>query len=373
MSRFRTPLRSLFALAALLLPLGAQDNAAGKAWFYIRMWPDKLVKFDPATDTVAKTLSTRHGVCHGLTLTHDRSKFLMITGQRTKIEVVSLAEFETIEEHDFAETGWIHRIDEIMEIPGGEKWYVKIDRVESKPDRYLIQEPQWLLYNIAEKKIEKRMKELPRAIRRGARISPDGAKWHVFRDGITILDPKTLEEEGKIDLQTPLYTGLGPISIQGDDFFDRQNPAAYRFVYSMRDPVRENRTLYGLVDIDVDGRKVAKLTEWGASPRVWRFLLTEDRTRGFGTKGGRDRGQQSDGDDPITTFVTYDMTDGKKLRETRVATRNGLNLAAISPDGEKLYLTGRGHELVVHGSDHSYVKTIEMGGETDGQIVVVRE
>jgi len=360
-------------LTAVLTPIGAQEDREGKTWFFIRMWPDQLVKFDPITDSVVQKISTRNGVCHGLQLTHDREHFLMITGQRSKIEVVRVSDMEIVEVHDFSEEGWIHRVSEIRELPGGEKWYVELDRVETKPDRYVIEKSQWRLYNVAEKKTEKKLRELPRAIRRGARLSPDGKKWHVFRNDIAIIDPETMKEEGKIELSKPLWTGLGPISVRGEDFFDNRNPDAYRFMYTMRDPVRENRTLFGLVDIDINERKVTNLTEWGANPSVWRFRLTEDRRLGIATKSSRDRGRQSDGDDPITTLVTYDMTNGKKVRETRVPTRNGLGLSAISPDGSKIYLTGRGHELVIHGADHQYQKTIELDGETDGRILVVRQ
>ena len=64
---------------------------------------------------------------------------------------------------------------------------------------------------------------------------------------------------------------------------------------------------------------------------------------------------------------------GKKLAEKRVPSRNGLRFAAISPDGRKAYLTGRGHELVVFDESFEHLKTIEMPGELRHSVYVIEE
>ena len=66
------------------------------------------------------------------------------------------------------------------------------------------------------------------------------------------------------------------------------------------------------------------------------------------------------------TFVNYSLEDGSKQLETRVPSRNGLRLAGISPDGGKLYLAGRGHELVIYDGNHQYIQTVELDGELEG-------
>ena len=367
---------STVLLRAALLLLAATvvaQEPPGKTYFWLRVWPDKLVKYDVEKDRVVKTIQNKHGIAYGLQLSHDRKQFFITTDRRRCVEVVDIARMEQVAEHSFEETGKIQRVDRILEVPGGTHWYVRVDCVKAEPDHFVIEKPQWLYYNIAEKKIEKRQEKLPKAIRRGARISPDGKKWHVFGRDITIVDPETLKEEGKIELSRPLYSGMGPISVRGEDFYDNKNPDGYRMFYTMRDPVKKNRSLAGIIDIDIKGQKVAGLKEWGVAPRVWRLRLTRDRKLGIGQKRGRDRRRQSDGDDPRIVFVTYDMENGKKLRETDVEVRNGLGLSAISPDGKKLYLAGRGHELVIFDDQHRYLKTVELEGETDGRIIVLEE
>ncbi len=358
---------------------GASPDAAAqepkKTYFWLRVWPDFLVKYDVETDRVVQKVKSKNGVSHGTTLSFDKKSFFMITGKRGFVEVLDVTKGEIVEEHSFAENGRIIRVSQIKECPGFTHWYVKIDRVKQELDHYVIEKPEWLYYNVAEKKIEKRMKDLPRAIRRGSRISPCGKKWHIFSRDVSVVNAETLEEEGKIELSTPLYAGMGPISVSsGMDFYDYKDPTAYRMLYTMRDPVRKNRSLGGVIELDMEKFEIRNIEEWGASLRTRGFRVTKDKSIGITTGGfGRGGGRQSDGVDPKVTFLTYSLKDGKKLLETTVDSRNGLRLAAISPDGEKIYMTGRGHELVVYDSQHRYMKTVELDGETDGSIYVLEQ
>ena len=368
---FFTAAMATMLLAAPLLSAQDEPKKQEKAYFWFRIWPDFHVKYDIEKDEVVAKVQNKHGIAHGTDLSHDRRKLFVTTGQRKVVEVLDLATATIIEEHDFDELGYVNRVADIKEIPGGTHWYVKLDRIKRNLDHYVVEKPQWLHYEVATKKILERMKELPKPIRRGARISPCGTKWHVFRGDITIIDPETLKEEGKIELSRPLYSGMGPISVRGEDFYDNKNHDAYRMMYSMRDPVKRNRSLIGIVDIDIKGRKIAGLREWGPDPRVWGFRLTRDRKLAIGQKRGYNRNR--DVQDPDTVFVTYDIEKGEKLRETRTVVRNGLGMSGISPDGKKIYLSGRGHELVIFDGDHQYSKTVVLDGETDGRFITVVE
>ena len=370
---------SILLPALLALGAPAQDAAPatpkppGKTWFYLRMWPDLLAKYDPETDQVVATAKSRHGTGYDFDVMWDRKRILQVTGQRAFVEIVDLATMEVVEEHSFERDGFIVRVNEIREIPGGDRWYVRLDEVEKKLDHFVVDEPKWAEYDLEERKLGKRMKELPKAIRRGARVSPDGTKWHVFGKDFTVVDPKTLKEEGKIELSKPLFSGLGPMSLRGDDFFDRRNPEWYRFVYAMRDPVNKKRTLVGLVDLDLKAMKIASHVEWGAMPRVGGWTYSADRTVAVGQAREGPREGQAEGRDPEITLYSFDLRDGKKIKETRVEVRNGLHIVAVSPDGSKIYLAGRGDELVVYGREHQHLKTVRLPAEFDGWIIVASE
>lgn len=347
-----------------------RSSGEKRAYFWIRMWPDFLVQYDIEKDEVVTSIQSKNGVCHGTTYSHDEKYAWMITGKKSKIEVVDLIAGKVIEEHDFTETGWLIRVDGMREIPATSNWYVQIDRVKVEPDHYKIEKSQWLLYDPLEKKVIERMEELPKVIRRGAQISPDGQFWHVFGEDFLVIDPETHKEVAKIDLSTPIYSGMGRFQVSGrTDLLHGQDQKRYRLFYTMTDPVHDHRRIGGVLELDLEAMKVEKRQEWG--PPVSPGYITWDGKRAVGTGGrgwrGGGGGQES-GVDPIITFVNYSLEDGSKQLETRVPSRNGLRLAGISPDGGKLYLVGRGHELVIYDGTHQYIQTVELEGELEGRL-----
>jgi len=369
----RLPRLASLALALLVVCTSLARAAETRPYFWIRVWPDKLVQYDIQQDKVVAEVKLQKGTSYSTQLTHDKDQILVVTGQRAWIEVVDLARKEVVDQHTLEEPGKIIRIDDIKEIPARTHWYIKINRVKRELDHFVIEEPEWLYYDIENKKIEERMKELPEAIRRSARISPGGDEWHVFNRDLTILDGETLEEKGKIELSKPQYTGMGALSVRGDDFLHGKDPKRYRMMYTMRDPVKTNRSLQGILELDLENYEIASYTEWGASLGFWRLYMDKARRYGFSTGRG-DRRSQSDGFDPIMTLVKVDLSNGKKLDEARVEVRNGLRLSGIAPDGSKLYLAGRGHELVIHScDDFQHIKTVELDGETDGGLMLVEQ
>ena len=347
-------------------PASTPASTDTQTYFWLGLWPDLIIKFDPVTDEIVQSVKLRHGLQWGVRLSHNQKEFFVITDQRRKLEVLDIEKGEVVEEHDFQEEGHIIRIRSVMEIPGGTHWYVNIDRIEQKLDHFVIQRPQWLRYDIANKKIEESTDQLPEPIRRGARISPDGEKWHVFGGDIKILDPETLEEEGVIDLTTPLYSGMGAIRPSGEDFYHSRNPDAYRMMYTMTDPVQDERSLFGVVDINIKDRKVEGVTEWGANPGYRGFFMSKDRTVGVASTTGDGRGYER-----RVKLVMFDLENGKRLRETMEQFSPRRQLTAISPDGKKLYIGGAGNHFLVLNEQLERVKTVEFDGDMYGFIFVV--
>lgn len=367
---------SFAAVLAMAVPSFAQAVATdattiasqptGKTYFWLGVWPDYIVQFDPETDTITKRVKLKNGIQFGIQLSHDKSHFMVITGQQSKVEVVSLNPAEVVDVHEFTEPEHIIRVRSVREIPGGTHWYVNIDRIEIALDHFNIKRPEWLRYNVATKEIEERMEELPEAIRSGAFISPDGKKWHVIRDDITVIDPITLEEEGVIDLTTPLYTGLGAIRVTGDDFYHRQDPDRYKMLYTMTDPVNDERTLFGVVDINMKEMKVDGITEWGASPGYRSFHMSKDRKVAVASRSDGGQGYERG-----VKLAYFDLETGRKLREAieQFPPRRGLR--AISPDGSKLYIGGAGNHFSVFNDQLEKIKEVEFDGDLHGFLFVV--
>ncbi|MSR75502.1 MAG: hypothetical protein EXS14_08565 [Planctomycetes bacterium] len=357
---------------AALLPI--VHAPVTSTYFLLGLWPDTLARFDPVTDTIVKQMKFRNGVQHGLQLSHDRKTLMAITGQRGTIEVIDLAKMEVVEEHLIKKDGWILRVRRVMECPGGKQWYLQYERVEKKVDHFVIHEMQWALYKVEEKELGEGMKELPEGIRRGASISPDGTKWHVFSQDLIVVDPVTLKEDARIELSKPLYTGMGPLNLGGEDFYENRNPDAYRMLYSMTDPVKKNRRIAGLIDLDMKGMKIANMVEWGAGPSGGFGLhMSADHTRAFGQGGGRGgSGGRGDGAESEMTIACWSLVDGKKLGEGTLKVRTALSISALSHDAKKLYLTGRGHDVWVVSDEFKLLKTLELPGEV-AEFIEVRE
>jgi hypothetical protein len=369
---------------AFLLLLGcvqllcAQDSVAYQAptrtQFLLGLWPDVLARFDPVSDTIVQQMKFRHGVQHGLELSHDRKFVFAITGQRGVIEVIDLAKMETVDEHPIAKDGWIYRVRRVMECPGGKEWYVQYERVEKKVDHFVIHDSQWALYKVEEKELGEGMKELPEAIRRGARIAPDGRNWHIFSKDLVVIEAATFKELGKLELAQPLYTGMGPLSLAGDDFYFGRNADAYRMLYTMSDPVKKNRRLVGLIDLDLKGMKIANLTEWGGGQNLGMGLnLSGDRKRAFGYGGGRrfGGGGRGDGAESEISLSSWSLDNGMKLGSGTLKVRTALSIAGVSFEGSKMYLTGRGHDVWVISDEFKHIKTLELPGEVADFIEIV--
>lgn len=379
MSALLLRLRGLGALAllagGLALPgrLVAQETAAAIPEpepaiiaHYVVLWPDIFGEFDTATDTIPRQMRFKHGVQHGVDIMHDKKTALAITGQRGMIEVIDLAKLETVEEHPITKDGWILRVREVKPCPGGKKWWVQCERVEKKVDHFVIHEQMWFPYDVEAKELGEAVKELPEAIRRGARISPDGTKWHVFDKDLVILEPETLKETGRIELSKPLFTGMGPITLQSTDFHEGRNPGFYRVLWSMTDPVNTNRRLGGILDLDMTKLTIARREEWGV-PNIGGFgsYITADHKRAYGHGGGRRGfgGRGGTGGESEVSLASWDLTNGRRIAENTFKARTALGLSAIAPDGSKLYLTGRGHDVLVVSGDLKVLRTLELPGE----------
>jgi hypothetical protein len=365
----------LRCLALAMAPLAAlaqepAETAAAKkpAQFWWATYPDFMVQYDPVSDQVVRKIQLQNGMPWGVTLAHDRQRFFVITDQQRKVEVVDRQAGAVTSVHEFVEDGYIIRVRSVMEMPGGTQWYVRTDRIKKLVDRYAFEPSQYLLYDTAEKKVVRKLRRLPEALRRGARISPDGSKWHVFtpEGDLAVLDPATLKEVAKVDLTTPLYSGMGRLQIGRQDLFDGQNPKKYRMLCTLSDRVQRNRTTWGYVDIDLETNKVSDLVEWGQGPSGFGTFVAKDAKLAVAGGGGGGSG------DRRSRITLYDLETGKKLRETFEEFRPRQNLAGISPDGRKIYVGGAGSDFQVYDSETMQkIKTIELDGEINGQIFVL--
>jgi hypothetical protein len=340
-----------------------QDLEQKQQFFWFTMYPDFLVKFDPRTDTVAHKVKLRGGMFWRTSLTHDRKRMLVVTNQQRSIEVVDLHKGEVVEDHYFQEEGMILRIRSVRECAGGVFWLVQTDRVKKHLDRYSFEPTEYLLYDSANKKTVRKLEKLPDGLSR-ARLSADGSHWIAQKDGdLVFLDARTLQEQGRIDLKTPRFFGAGAIRLGSTDLLDGRDPKRALMTFTTTDPVEKRRTSWGLIELDLENRKVLDVTEWGPSQSSWGMRVAPKRRIGVAMGRGRDDER---------SIATYDLTTGEKLAEAYHEFRPRRSLVAVAPDASKVYIGVAGSDFeVFDGKTLQRLPSVELEGEIVGRIYVV--
>jgi hypothetical protein len=357
------------------------SGLAGKQFFWFTMYPNVVAKFDPTTDTVVQKVPLQHGMFWSTTLTQDRQRLLVVTEQQQTIEVVDLRTGTVTSTHPFREEGFILRIRDVRECPGGLHWLVRTERVKKQIDRYSFEAAQWLVYDTVGQKVTAKPKKLPEPLTRGAQLSADGSQWlHQDDDGnLVFSNGRTGKEEAKIDLRTPRFFGAGAIRLSGTDLLDRRDPARALMLFSSGDPVEKSRTTWGLVELDLASKKVVHVEEWGPNYSVWGLRAAPKKKIGaamlgnFGGGGGGfgGGGTSNGGENPKTRLLLFDLQNGKKLVEVLEEFRPRRSLVAISPDADKVYIGTAGSDFEVFDSQLKRLKTVECEGEIVGRIHVV--
>lgn len=341
----------------------------GKQYFWFTMYPDFVAQFDPATDTVVRKVKLQHGMFWNTTLTHDRKRLLVVTDQQHAIEVVDLATAGVVGTHQFAEEGFVLRIRDVRELPGGVHWFVRIDRVKKEIDRYAFEAAQWWLYDSANKKVVRKVQKLPKAMERNVQIAADGTHWLSQDDdgNLLFLEARKLTELGRIDLRTPRFFGAGAIRLTGQDLLDQRDPTRARMLFTSTDPVEKGRTCWGVVELDLAAKRVVSVEEWGPQVSAWGLRIAHKKLVGAAMGGGFGGGDR----DAKTRLVMYDLRNGQKLAEALEEFRPRRSLVAIAPDGDKVYIGTAGSDFEVFDAQLKRLKTVELEGEVVGRIFVV--
>lgn len=346
------------------------EGLQGKQSFWFTMYPNFVAQFDPVTDTVTRKVELKRGMFWSTHLTHDRRRMLVVTDQQQSIEVVDLVSGTVTGEHRFAEDGFILRIRDVRECPGGMHWLVRTERIKKEIDRYSFEAAQWILYDVENHKVVRKVARLPEAIDRRAELSADGTQW-LAQDGdgnLEFLDARTFKPQGRIDLKTPRFAGAGAIRLSGTDLLDRRDPRRALMLFTTTDPVETRRTNWGLVELDLAEKKIVRVDEWGPSQSTWGLRVASHKPVGCYMSGGF--GGERSGDNR-SRLVMVDMTNGTKIAEAYEEFRPRRSLVAISPAGDKVYIGVAGSDFEVFDAQLKRLKTVELDGEIVGRIHVV--
>ena len=144
---------------------------------------------------------------------------------------------------------------------------------------------------------------------------------------------------------------------------DGRDPKRALMTFTTTDPIEKRRTNWGLIELDLENRKVANVTEWGPSKSSWGMRIAHKKRVGVAMGRGRDKER---------SLTTYDLNTGKKLAEAFYEFRPRRSLVAVSPDASKVYVGVAGSDFeVFDGTTLKRMPSVELEGEIVGRIYVV--
>jgi len=356
---------ALFLVAA---PAHAQQTSQSTgAMMYIGTWPDKILVIDEAKQQVIDQIKLETGAPLQVVLAQDKKKLFILT-TKMGVEVVDLATRKVTTHFELNDGNrHVYPLGAAPD-PQGKYIYATLRTSIKEIDRYKIEKPKFVVIDLEQKKIVKTF-DFPKEFDQGFgflsgyKVSPDGKLLYVFKEDILIFDLSTFKQVDKIELSKPLYPGLFPINVRGDED-PNEEPGYVTSVFNATDAV-VRRSIFGIARINLLTKNV-DFTPIGPAAPMNRLYLTPDRKKGytvtFNGQGGNRR----------TEFWVFDVVARKVIKKLEFESRARFNFA-ISSDGRKLYIYGAGPTIEIYDADTLKLEqTITLEGDAITQLLVLR-
>ncbi len=361
----------LFVGVVLILPVTSlhaqQARPSTGALMYLGTWPNKILVIDEARQQVIDEIKLETGAPLQVVLAQDHKKLFVLT-TKMGIEVVDLATRRVISHFELNEGNrHVYPLGGAAD-PQGKFIYTTLRTSIKEVDRYKLEKAKFAVIDLEQKKITKTF-DFPKEYDQGFgflagyKVSPDGKLLYVFKEDILIFDLSTFKQVDKIELSKPLYPGLFPLNVRGDED-PNEEPGFVTSVFNATDPV-VRRSIFGIARINLTTKNV-DFTPIGPAAPMNRFLLTPDRKKGytvtFSGQGGNRR----------TEFWVFDVTARKVIKKLEFESRSRFNFA-VSGDGKKLYIYGAGPTIEIYDAETLKLeKTITLEGDAITQLLVFR-
>src|SRR5262245_53509249 len=365
--RYRLIIIAILLVASL--PANALQSTPSNvgALMYIGTWPNKILVIDEAKQQVIDEIKLETGTPLNVVLSQDKKKLFILT-TKMGIETIDLATRKVTSHFDLNEGNrHVYPLGAAPD-PQGKFIYATLRTSIKEVDRYKVEKAKFAVIDLEQKKITKTF-DFPKEFDQGFgflagyKVSPDGKLLYVFKEDILIFDLATFKQVDKIELSKPLYPGLFPLNVRGDED-PNEEPGFVTSVFNATDPV-VRRSIFGIARINLTTKSV-DFTPIGPSAPMNRFLLTPDRKKGytvtFSGQGGNRR----------TEFWVFDVVARKVIKKLEFESRSRFNFA-VSGDGRKLYIYGAGPTIEIYDAETLKLEnTITLEGDAITQLLVFR-
>lgn len=341
MITIRTAKARLPALVvALLLGAGVSAlDAQETATWYIATYTNDVLVWDEASEQVVDRITMNNFIPTGMTPNEAKTRLYVREASAERIEVVDLAERRPIDEITLSHDSVTVRINGFAPHPSDEKAVLFVRRTTALADRYVVEGPFLLEYDLTSKQVTDTIPWPDDEPREGVgfRYSPDGETLYFFVEDIIAVDSDTYEEVDRWEISQPLEPGLGrPSFSTSSGTYDEDGVATG--LYRMRDPA-QNRNMMGIAQVRLAEKQVDFFT-LGPSEPVGNFALAPGGEKAYAlytTIGGYE-------------FWEFDIPGRRVARKVPFAGRPRMSLR-VSADGQSLYIYQAGNTIDVYDAE----------------------
>ena len=352
--------RSTAVVLALLLSVGATHTAAqASARWYIGTYTHDILVWDEATEEIVGRIEMNNFIPTGITPNEAKDRLYVREASGEIIEIVDIEQGSVIDEFTLSEGNVTVRIDGFAPHPSDERAAMFVKRYTKLPDRYVVEGPFILEYDLRNKRVSDTI-PWPDGQERenvGFRYSPDGQTLYLFTDDIIALDAETFEEVDRWEISKPLEPGLGRPSFGTfPGTYDEEGVATSLF--RMTDPA-QNRRMMGIARVRLSEKEVEFFT-LGTSEPVGSFSVAPRHEKAYGLYSEIGRYE----------FWEFDLVNRRVSNRVPFAGRPRMSLQ-VSADGEKLYIHNAGNTIDIYDSStFEYLRTVSFDEDTTGVVIL---
>jgi DNA-binding beta-propeller fold protein YncE len=344
--------------------MGTLEAQANALW-YIGTYSSHLLVWDEASEQVVDQVELNNFAPRSMALNAARDR-LYVTDSRSEIvEVVDLEQRRVIDEFTLSRGTVSVRIGGFAPHPSGERAMLVVKRYTKHLDRYEIEGPWILEYDLTSKTVSDTI-PWPDGEERenvGLRYSPDGKTLYMSTNDIIAVDAETYEEVDRWEISEPLEPGLGRQSFG-------VNPGTYdedgvvTSLLRMTDPA-QNRRMMGIARVRLSEKEVE-----------FYMLGTAEPISGFSIAPGGEKAYGLFSQIGRYEFWEFDLVNRRVSQRVPFAGRPRMGLE-VSADGQKLYVHVAGNSIDIYDSgtfellrsvifdeDMTEVAVVPQGGRT---------
>jgi DNA-binding beta-propeller fold protein YncE len=360
-------------------------SLSAKGFLYVGAWPHDVLVIDESTEKLVDRIDLKTGVPFTLTLSHDRKTIYATTILHSGIEVIDLATRKVTSSFQLDLGNQQIRLGAIAVDPEGKYLYSIVAPATKEIDRFSIEEPKFIVVDLAEKKIV-RWVDFPKdessygatgilaGYERRLKISPDGKFLFLMRENVLVFDTKDFKVVDKINLEKPSYPGMQSLAFEPTDD-PHSPPGVVTSLFNTSDPY-VHAPVFGIAQFNLNTREV-NFTPVGPAMRGTMtpspggeepngaLYVTPDRKKGYAVA------LSGAGPNRRTEFWEFDMETKKVVKKVEFDGRRRFNVA-MSTDGKSLYVYVAGYDVEIYDTDTLKLrKTIDLNADATTNMVVV--